>query len=131
MCAGNNSSWIKVYSPASTNMPSAGSFEGHHNPMSPYPTPPNSHNSQGGSIAHYNTGVYDVGFNSPPDFTGPMSNMSDLSENGKHIAIIQRQQSGGISSPQGSPPLSLYHQVTTLLSSNQLTCNSAVLIDRH
>ena len=55
------------------------------------------------SIAHFAGGVYDVGFNSPPDFTGPMSNRSDMSENDKRLAVLQRQQSGIASSPQGEP----------------------------
>lgn len=51
LCAVN--SWMKVYSPSSTNLPSVGSYEVHHNnPMSPYPTPPNSHNSQGRGLSN-------------------------------------------------------------------------------
>lgn len=55
----------------------------------------------GGGIAHLNGGVYDIGFNSPPDFTNPMSNRSDMSENDKRLAVIQRQQSGIASPSQG------------------------------
>lgn len=51
-------------------------------------------------MTHYNGGVYDIGFNSPPDFTGPMSNRSDISDNDKRIVMLHRQKSG-ISSPQG------------------------------
>lgn len=60
------------------------------------------------SIAHFNAGVYDVGFNSPPDFTGPMSNRSDMSETDKRLAVLQRQQSGIASPSQGMPSIISY-----------------------
>lgn len=42
-----------------------------------------------------------MGFNSPPDFTGPMSNRSDMSENDKRLAVLQIQKSGIASPSQG------------------------------
>lgn len=63
------------------------------------------------SIAHFNGGMYDVGFNSPPDFTGPMSNRSDLSENDKRFAVLQRQQSGIASPAQGNISVSNMHSL--------------------
>lgn len=42
-----------------------------------------------------------MGFNSPPDFTGPMSNRSDISENDKQRLVLMQRQQSSINSPQG------------------------------
>jgi len=63
--------------------------------------------------------MYDVGFNSPPDFTGPMSNRSDISENEKQrIAMLQRQ--AGIASPTQGKMMLRYHSTSESMVYNGL-----------
>jgi len=87
-------------------------------------------------MAHYNGGMYDVGFNSPPEFGGPMSNRSDMSETDKRASMLHRQQSG-IASPSGMAHHAIrvftFHftgyPFTKLSSQNRLT-PTCIITDR-